>query len=338
MSSLFKSLTGKSAKDKELTDEMRAILRDMQQERARYEMLIDRGRATVERLGQLSEPIAKVSNEAQAVEEHLSDLTQRLESIAPVAEQIQTLAERAEDLGRGFERASTDINTALEETKSIRAVSENISSKIEAALTLESRLDSFLEIDKPFSVLRGDADSLRGQLEGASDHLGRLREQFDRLFDAQKQALSKVETLEKRRDDLGRSLADKERRMVTVEEATRGIDSVRHRADDVRREMGTLKALTDFVSQKTASLEAQRDAADRALAQATELDRAMRQIDAGLRQQTENEKTFLSLQEQVGQLRAQHESVLERSSEISQLQREMDERVLAGRHELAAAI
>ena len=100
--------------------------------------------------------------------------------------------------------------------------------------------------------------------------------------------------------------------------------------------MGTLKAMTDFVAQKTASLEAQREAADRVLAQASELERAMRQIDAGVRQQQENEKTFRALQDQVASLRTLHEAVIDRSAEISQLQREVDERTQAARHDLAA--
>ncbi|HEV8480778.1 MAG TPA: hypothetical protein VGR66_08275 [Candidatus Eisenbacteria bacterium] len=337
MSSLLKNLTGRAAKDRELTDEMRAILLQIQQECARYEVLVDRARTSAERLEQLGEPIARVASEVSTVETQLTDFTQRFDALAPILTRFHTLEEKAESLSAEHARAGAEITSALEETQRIRAASENIGQKIEAALELETRLDSFLEIDKPFSVLRGDAESLRGQLEATSDHLSRLREQYDRLVDDQKATNSKVEALEKRRDDLGRSLTDKERRMAMVEEAARGIDSVRHRADDVRREMGALKAMTDFVAQKTASLEAQGQAADRALAQATELDRAMRQIDSGLRQQQENEKTFFSLQEQVASLRQLHEAVLERSSEISQLQREMDERVQAGRHELAAA-
>jgi len=337
MSSLLKNLTGRAAKDRELTDEMRAILLQIQQECARYEVLVDRARTSAERLEQLGEPIARVSGEVSTVETTLADLTQRFEALSPILTRFQTLEEKAESLSAEHARAGAEITSALEETQRIRSASEDIGQKITAALELETRLDSFLEIDKPFSVLRGDAESLRGQLEATSDHLARLREQYDRMVDDQKATNAKVEALEKRRDDLGRSLTDKERRMAMVEEAARGIDSVRHRADDVRREMGALKAMTDFVAQKTASLEAQGQAADRALAQATELDRAMRSIDAGLRQQQENEKTFFSLQEQVASLRQLHEAVLERSSEISQLQREMDERVQSGRHELAAA-
>ena len=119
-----------------------------------------------------------------------------------------------------------------------------------------------------------------------------MREQHERLMDAHKLATSKMEALDRRRDDLGRELQDKERRVVSVEQSLRGMDGIQRTVDEVKREIGTLKALGDNVSQKTAALEAQRDAADRALAEADKLDRAMRQLDAGVRQQVENEKSL----------------------------------------------
>ena len=200
MSSLLKNLTGRAAKDRDLTDEMRAILLQIQQECARYEVLVDRARTSAERLENLSEPIARVSGETAAVESHLGELKERLSSLAPVVEQFQGLEEKAASLSADHERAGGEITSALEETKRIRTVSESIGEKIQAALELETRLDSFLEIDKPFQVLRGDAESLRGQLEQTSDHLARLREQYDRLVDDQKATNSKVEALEKRRE------------------------------------------------------------------------------------------------------------------------------------------
>jgi hypothetical protein len=87
MTSLLKNLTGRAAKDRELTDEMRAILLQIQQECARYEVLVDRARTSAERLEHLSEPIARVSGETAAVESHLGELSERLSSLAPAVAQ-----------------------------------------------------------------------------------------------------------------------------------------------------------------------------------------------------------------------------------------------------------
>src|SRR5262245_20706034 len=125
MSSLLKNLTGRAAKDRELTDEMRAILLQIQQECARYEVLVDRARTSAERLENLSEPIARVSGETAAVESHLEELTQRLSSLAPVVEQFQSIEQKAQTLTSEQERAGVEITSALEETKRIRTVSES---------------------------------------------------------------------------------------------------------------------------------------------------------------------------------------------------------------------
>ncbi len=144
-----------------------------------------------------------------------------------------------------------------------------------------------------------------------------------------------MEALDRRREELSRDLQDKERRVASVEQSLRGMDGVQHTVDDVRRELGTLKTLGDFITQKSAALEAQREVVENALARADNLERAVRQIDAGVRQQQENEKTLGAVQDQVAALQALHESVLERSREIGQLQREAGERAQSTRQDLA---
>ena len=54
------------------------------------------------------------------------------------------------------------------------------------------------------------------------------------------------------------------------------------------------------------------------------------------RQQQDNEKALNAMQDQVATLRSLHEAVLERSSSISQLQRETDEHTEATRQDLNA--
>ncbi len=336
MTPLLKNLLGNSSKDRELAEEMRAVLNEMQQERDRYQKLIESARDSVDRLQQLGEPIAKAGSDVDEVAARLGELKQRFEAMVQLSTLLQTLDERAESLAQNQERAETEIVSSLDEAKQIHSVFEELSQKVDIALALKDRLAAFLEVEKPFQELRGDAEALRGQVDGTGEHVARLREQHDRLMDAHKLAVSKMEALDRRRDDLGRALQDKERRVASVEQAVRAMDGVQHTVDDVKREIGTLKALGDNVVQKTAALEAQREAVERALAQADHLDRAMRQVDAGVRQQQENEKALSALQDQVAALRSLHEAVLERSSEISQLQRETDERTLATRQDLAA--
>ena len=337
MASLLKNLLGDSSKDRELAEDLRALLQEMRQERERFEALLRDSGTAADRLDQLGEPIARAGSDVDAVSTRLRELEQRLEAVAPISALIQILDERSEGLAQGQQRAETHFATVLDDSQHIRTVFEELSQKVDLAADLKTRLEVFLEVEKPFQVLRDDADALRGQVEGTGEHLGRLREQHERLMDAHKLAMSKMEALDRRRDELGRDLQDKERRVVGVDQAVRGMDGVRQTVDVVKRELGTLKALGDSLAQKTSALEAQREAVDRALLQADGLDRAMRQLDVGLRQQQENEKSLSAMQDAVAALKSLQEQVLERSSEISQIQHQTEEQTGIIRHELTAA-
>ncbi len=337
MASLLKNLLGDGSKDREFAEDLRALLQEMRQERERFAALLHHSRAAADRLDQLGEPVARVGSDVDAVSTRLRDVEQRLEAIAPISARIQTLDERSEGLAQNQQQAEAHFATVLEDSGHIREVFEELSQKVDLAASLKDGLEAFLEVDKPFQVLRDDANALRGQVEGTGEHLGRLREQHERLMDAHKLAMSKMEALDRRRDELSRDLQDKERRVVGVDQAVRGMDGVRQTVDAVKRELGTLKALGDSLAQKTSALEAQRDTVDRALSQAEGLERSMRQIDAGIRQQQENEKSLNAMQDAVAALKSLQEQVLERSSEITQMQRQTEEQAGIIRHELTAA-
>ena len=337
MASLFKNLLGDGPRDRESAEEMRVLLQEVRQERERFEALLHDSRAAADRLERLDEPIASAGRGVDSVSARLGDLEQRLEAVVPLSALVQTLDERAADMARDQRQAESQFATVLEDAQQVRAVFEELSQKVDLAVSLKDRLDAFLEVDKPFQVLRDDADALRGQVEGTGEHLVRLREQHERLMDTHKLAMSKMEALDRRRDELGRDLQDKERRVVGVDQAVRGMDGVRQTIDGVKRELGSLKALGDSLAQKTSALEAQREAVDRALAQAEGLERTVRQLDAGVRQQQENEKGLAAMQDAVVALKALHEQVLERSTEIIQIQNQTEEQTVILRRELTAA-
>src|SRR5207247_607331 len=119
--------------------------------------------------------------------------------------------------------------------------------------------------------------------------VNRLQDQNVRVTEAQKQATAKLEAIERRCEDLGRALQDRDQRVAAVEEATRKMEGYQETVEDLKRDISTLNALGNSVLEKSAALEVQRDAVERAVNQADLLDRAMRQIDTGLRQQQEQE-------------------------------------------------
>jgi chromosome segregation ATPase len=297
--SLFKK---NSSKDRETTEEMREILVAMQQERLRHEDVAERMNAAAERLRDVGEPLEKAGNDIDAAMRRVAELEEQINSIGTLALQIHEIDERAAGLARDQQRTETEIAGAIENAARIRTVFDELSQKVDLATELKDRLASFLDVEKPFQLMRGDADALRGQVEGAGEQMARLRDQHERLLDAHKLSLSKMEALDRRREELSRDMTDKERRVASVEHAVQGMDGVQHTVDDVKRDMGMLKALGEFVGQRSAALEAQREAVESALTRADQLDRAMKQIDAGIRQQQQNAQALASLDDQVGTL------------------------------------
>ena len=335
MTPLIRTLLGHGSKDRETVAEMQAILHQMQQERGRNEEVVERVCTAMDRLQELAEPTEKAGADVDDVSSRLRELEERFAAMAKLAEHYQAVADRAEILTQDQERAESRISEMVDASKQANAAYEHIGQRIDQAIELKDRLESFLDVDRPFQVLKGDADAIRAQVEGTGEQVARLREQHDRLLDQHKLAVSKMEAMDRRREDLGRDMQDKERRVAGVEQAVRGMDGIQQTVEEVRRQVGTLKALGDFVAQKTAGLEAQRDAVETAVARAEHLDRTMRQIDAGLRQAEENERNLSTMQEQVASLQSLHETVVDRSREITQLQRQADQQAQSTRQDLA---
>src|SRR5262245_25505658 len=332
----FKNLMGNNAREQEQLAAMRAVLVEIQKERERYEALVEGAKAGAERLKKLGEPLGKTETDVESLVARMTQMEERFEGMVKLSQLFQNLDERAEGLAKSTAWAESRLSTALEGSQKIESSMADLVAKVDLAADLKERLTGFLEVEKPFQLLRRDAETLHGQLEGATERLTRLREQHDRLLDANKLATTKLDAIDRRRDELGRSLQDKERRVESVELSVKSLDGVETHINEVKREMVTLKALGDAVTQKTAALEAHREALDRALAQSDHLERAMRNIDAGVRQQKENEKSLGLLAEQVAALRSLHESVLERSNEVTELQRRSQEQTLAARQDLAS--
>src|SRR5438445_3357170 len=218
MPPLLKNLLGNGPKDRELADEMHAVLQEMRQERERCQALIQNVHASVERLQQLGEPIARAGSDVDAVAARLGSLEQRVDAIQDLSAQLQGVDERAHGLAQSQQQADAQVASTLEEAQRVRASFEELSQKLDLGLELKDRLTAFLEVEKPFQQLQGDFETLRGQVDGTGEHMARLRDQHDRLMDAHKLAVTKMEALDRRRDELGRELQDKERRVVTVEQ------------------------------------------------------------------------------------------------------------------------
>ncbi len=279
MKPLLKNFLGNGSKDQEMLEAMRVVLADIQREREKFEALVEGSKAGAERLKQLGEPLAQTAAEVEGMQARMAQMDERFAGLVKMSDLFQNLDERADGLTKSTQWAESRLASALEGSQKIETSMADLVSKVDLAADLKERLTGFLEVEKPFQLLRGDAENLRGQLEGAVERMARMRDQHDRLLDSSKLVASKIEAMDRRRDELGRSLQDKERLVESVEASVKSLDGVQVHINQVKREMVTLKALGDSVTQKTAALEAHREALDRIGVESAEV-RMPGQLDA----------------------------------------------------------
>src|SRR5262245_36564200 len=149
MTPLFKRLLGNESDDRELAQEMRALLQEIRKESGRCEALIERARVSGDRLQQLGEPIDKAGSDIEAISSRLGDMQQQLATVAQLTAAYESLEERAKALGRTHQEAQAQLSTTIEESQRIHSGFEELSRQIDVAVDLKERLESFLEMDKP---------------------------------------------------------------------------------------------------------------------------------------------------------------------------------------------
>src|ERR1041385_6473423 len=167
MKPLLKNLLGHGAKDKEALEAMRAVLAEIQEERGRIEALVEGASAGMERLRQLSEPLAKTETSVESIAGRMSQMEERFAGLVKMADLFHNLDERAEGLTKSTQWAESRLAGALESSQRIEASMADLASKTELAADLKERLTGFLEVEKAFQLLRRAPDTLDGLAGGA---------------------------------------------------------------------------------------------------------------------------------------------------------------------------
>src|SRR6185436_8806048 len=159
---------------------------------------------------------AREQEQLEAMRAVLADIQRERERYEALVEGAKAGAERLKKLGEPLAKTEGDVESLATRMAQMEERFQGMVKLSSLFQNLDERaegLTSFLEVEKPFQLLRRDAETLHGQLEGATERMARLREQHDRLLDANKMATTKLEAMDRRRDELGRSLQDKERRV-----------------------------------------------------------------------------------------------------------------------------
>src|SRR6266705_2441762 len=303
-------LFGHDVTTEQLPAELRSILAQMQRERVAFEALTNGARESAQNLAQLSQPLT----EAQKTVAELQARVKSLERLVPV---LATLDEQTEGVSKAQRRTETQLAHTSDDAKRLRTEIEELRGTLEQALALKNDLTGFLELGGGFKALRLDANNLGAQLREITQGFDRARERQEELRRVTDAAAARLGTFEEREQQVQSGVAAAETRAAALERTVAQVAEVASDAAQTKRQLGTLKALADYVGQKVSTLEQQREAVDRATGQAARLHDLMREIDAKIKQHEESAKGLGELETRVGELRAVHAEVLERSEEIS---------------------
>src|SRR6266550_4249901 len=209
--------------------ELRSILAQMQRERVAFEGLTTGARDATQQLTQLTQPIA----EAQKV-------VAELQGLVPV---LATLDEQTEGVSRTQRRTETQVEHTAEEVKTLRTEIEQLRATFDAALALKGDLTSLLQSAGGLKSLRGDADTLTGQVRDLSNTFDRARQRQDELNRVAEAAAARLHALEERQQQVQGSVGAAQTRVTGLEEGFAHLTQAAADAADTKRQLGTLKAL-----------------------------------------------------------------------------------------------
>ncbi len=143
MASLFKNLLGNS-NDRELSEEMRAVLAEMRKEADRYERLIETSRDSRDQLEQIADPLTKAVDDVSSMSERIGEIETRLEAMSKLAGVYQELESRAQFISNEQQLAEAQLAATVEDSEKIRTAMDEIGGKLDQAIGMKDQLSSFL--------------------------------------------------------------------------------------------------------------------------------------------------------------------------------------------------
>src|SRR6266496_732446 len=286
------------------------LLAEMKLERVAFEALTTAARDSGQNLSQLMQPLT----EAQKVVSELQGRVKSLERLVPV---LATLDDQTENVSKSQRRTETQLTQNSESAKQLRTEIDELRGVLEQALALKNDVAGFLELGGGFKALRMDADTLSGAVRELTQGFDQVRARQEELRKTSEAVATRFSAFEDRQQGAQRSVAETESRAATVGQTLKELTQAAAEAAQTKRQLTTLKALADGVTQKVTALEQQREVVERATSEVGKLHELMQEVDAKIRRHEASAKGLGELESKVGELRALHAEVLERSTEIT---------------------
>lgn len=322
MASLIQSLLGKE-KLEDQKPEIREMLNKMERERTQFEALVQKASNSADHLDKIV-----------ALGKRISELETQLSGFQQLLPQLEALERRAETMESGQNKAETLVAHAAQQTQEIQQRLEDLTGKLDTAMSLKEDLSELMKLENPLRSLKGDADHLTEQVKVLSEGFVRVRGQFENMDRTHENARARLQAFEQDHHKLSNGLDEVGAKVSSIEGRVDGLQELTSAITDTKHQLGTLRSLANHVTQKVAALEQQREAVERATKQAENLGIAMREVNIGVQRQEENARTLSEVESRIEDLRSLNDTVKQRADDIRGKQRELDEREQATREQL----
>ena len=148
MASLIQSLLGKE-KLEDQKPEIREMLNKMERERTQFEALVQKASNSADHLDKIV-----------ALGKRISELETQLSGFQQLLPQLEALERRAETMESGQNKAETLVAHAAQQTQEIQQRLEDLTGKLDTAMSLKEDLSELMKLETPLRSLKGDADHL----------------------------------------------------------------------------------------------------------------------------------------------------------------------------------
>lgn len=309
---------------RELPEDIRDVLGEMEKERRAFEALMEKAEESSGRYDELNGAVARI-------EDMLQRVTQRVGELEQVEARVTDITNRTETVEARFNDAREGAEAATAETARLGSTLADIRIELEAVLAMKRDLGEVQALQVP-------VEEIRLQAQQAGDRVTRLTEELNTITGANQEMLRASKEASQRLQQFGQNyqryvegLEQAERRLDTVDERIAPLQGAVENLPELRRQLSTLNALSDEVSQKLVTIERHRTMVERALSDAARLDDLSQGLNRQFEEQKQTADFLVGLEAKVGEIKALFETLTAQgedlSSEHRKLRADMDQQV-----------
>jgi len=302
MAALFNRKPKAQPTPEELPEVLQELLGQMQQERAALEGLLERVHGAASQAAPIEQGIEQVLQRQQQINERLEHAEQQAQRLGDLSGQVEALGGGIRELEQARETTVQQLRGVADDVADVSSVASGVRDSLEQALRLKADLEQLAGPSGAVTQLQQQADELREQFLNYQHDVAVTRETQDGLQRGQDEIRSSYEDVGSLASRFKQGMDAASSQLAALEASLAEVAKIEQRAVRTEEQLQQLSALSDHVAHKTRTLESQREAVDRAAAQAARLDDLVWDLDARLKKLQEDSKLIRKTQDSLTDL------------------------------------